>query len=735
MGTSIIDLQRGIIIDAIRHTSGDDWKVLVFDEHSRRLVNNVTKEDDILNCNIISIEQIEDRRTTQASTDAIYFLSPLPHIVQALKADLGRRRYRKGFLLWTSPLSRSLQDELFRSESRKQLVADSRSLDIEFFPRESHLVTFREPWSFYSLFHPACDSLVKAHLDTLTTKIVSVCVSLGEYPLVKYYRPRNPRHEASVLCSHLASFVQGSLDSYAASNSHSFPPPSSRPRAVLFITDRSMDLMSPIVHELTYQAMAMDVLPIRDDDEKVTYRNTSRRGEPDEEEKDIELNDVDKLWVVHRHMHMKDLLVQLSEAFKKFQAKNPQFADNEGRPVNVNTIKDMLAGLPEFQEGKEAFSLHIDMAEKCAKLFQDRKLLDLTSVEQSLATGFDEDNKKPKNLADQLVRLLDDDSVVHEDRLRLLIMYIVYRNGILGGDIEKLRNHGQLSPMDGEIIYNLDMLGGRVQRQLKDEAPPPQPLFPPKLVDTSGMEDISLSRFEPAVRYMLEEACAGTLDPTLFPPVKPHLDTASSQMSMSQTSLRNAGKPTWAQTRAQSKKPRQRIIVFMAGGATYAEARACYEVSYQMGKEVVLATSHMTTPKTYLRQVALLSSGRKQLDLPMDRAPPKLPAWMSDAPPQAQQAQQGLPSRPQPPANGRPPDNVRPPTDGMRNMNLGPRPPPQNGAPPKDQGAPSPQPGRAPARPAQHPVSSFKPPEDDDRSGKLRKEKKEKKTLGLFKKH
>lgn len=731
MGSSIIDIQRGIILDSIRAISGNDWKVLVFDERSRRLINNVTKEDDILNANIINIEQLEERRSTQAATDAIYLLSPLPHIVEALKADLNRRRYRRAFLVWTSHLPRPLRDELFRSESRQQLIADSRSLDIEFYPRESHLVTFREPWSFFALYHPACDSLVKNHLDAMTSKIVSLCVSLGEYPIVKYYRPKNPRHEASVLCSHLASFVQGALDAYASAHQNSFPPPSPRPRAVLFITDRSMDLMSPVVHELTYQAMAMDMLPIRDDDGKVTYRNIIRRGEPDEEEKDIELNDTDKLWVGHRHMHMKDLLLELSESFKKFQAKNPQFADNNGHPVSVNTIKDMLAGLPEFQEGKEAFSLHIDMAEKCAKMFQERKLLDLTSVEQSLATGMDEDNKKPKNLADQLVRLLDDDSIVHEDRLRLLIMYIVYRNGVLGGDIEKLRCHGQLSPMDGEIIYNLDILGARVQRQLKDETPPLQPLFPPRMSDTTGLQEVSLSRFEPSVRYMLEEACAGTLDPTIFPPVKPHLDTANSQMSMSQTSLRNTGKPTWAQTRAQSNKPRQRLIVFMAGGATYAESRACYEISHMMGKEVFLATSHMITPKTYLRQVGLLSSGRKQLELPMDRAAPKLPAWMSDAPPASQQQ-----SRPQQAANGRPPDSMRPPTDAMRNMNLGPSPRPQNGgSPARDPRAPSP--GRSPARPppSQHPVSTFRPPEEEDRSGKLRKDKKDKKHLGLFKKH
>jgi syntaxin-binding protein 1 len=473
--------------------------------------------------------------------------------------------------------------------------------------------------------------------------------------------------------------------------------------------------MSPFVHELTYQAMAMDLLPIRDDEDKVTYRNVIRRGQPDQEEKEVEINEVDNLWVGHRHMHMKDLLVQLSEEFKKFQARNPQFADNDGQPASINTIKDMLAGLPEFQEGKEAFSLHIDMAEKCAKIFQDHKLLDVVSVEQSLATGIDEDNKKPKNLADQIVRLLDDDSVVHEDRVRLLILYILYRNGILRGDVEKLRCHGQLSPVDGEIIYNLITLGARVEKPLKDAMPIQPPLFPPRINNNANLEELSLSRFEPALRYMLEEQCHGTLDPNVFPPLKPHLNDPNGT-GASHTSLRNAGKPTWAQARGQSNKPRQRLIVFVAGGATYTEARACYEVSRMAGKEVFLATTHMITPKTFLRQLSLLSSGRKQLDLPADRPPPKLPSWMSDPPPQAQQP------RPQAPPKGPPQDQFRPPTNAMANMNLGVS--PANGVRPSV-GSSSTSSKLPPPTPA--PYQS-----PDEGPVKL---KKEKKRHGLFKKH
>ena len=49
---------------------------------------------------------------------------------------------------------------------------------------------------------------------------------------------------------------------------------------------------------------------------------------------------------------------------------------------SINNIKDMLAGLPQFQEGKEAYSLHLGMAQDCMNVFQERRLADVASVEQ-----------------------------------------------------------------------------------------------------------------------------------------------------------------------------------------------------------------------------------------------------------------------------------------------------------------------------------------------------------------
>ncbi|OWP03145.1 Sec1 family superfamily protein [Marssonina coronariae] len=598
------------------------WKVLVIDELTKKIIDNVVKEDDILSENIANIERIEEKREMNPDMDAIYLLSPQPHIVDCLLADFERRRYRKSYLVWTALLDPQMRRRLDQSKQVQEQMAGFETLSIDYFPRESHLITFRDPWSFPILYHPACNNLVLGHMQTLSQKITGICVSLGEYPKVRYYRPRNPNHEASVLCTHLAKFVQEELDAYANFN-RNWPPPSTRPQGVLVITDRSMDIMAPLIHEFTYQAMAHDLLPIKEGD-KVLYKTVVNEGTAQEEEKDMEIGEKDKIWVNNRHSHMKDTIEKLMGDFQKFIDDNPNFTNSEDA-TSLNAIKDMLAGLPQFQEMKEAYSLHLSMAQECMNIFQHRKLPDVASVEQSLATGLDEDYRKPKNLADQVVRLLDDESIGPADRLRLIMLYIINRDGMIQDDIQRLLAHAALPPQNAEAITNLDLIGAHTTKAaLKDVKPQTQPLFPKKTAPTAQSEEYALSRFEPMVKLMLEDISKGALDQMTFPYTRAPVDSSEELAAQQQTSLRSA-KPTWARNRMSAAESRQRIIVFMAGGATYSESRACYEVSKATGKDIFLATSHMVTPALYVRQVGDLSDDRRRLDLPIDRPKPKAP--------------------------------------------------------------------------------------------------------------
>jgi syntaxin-binding protein 1 len=453
-------------------------------------------------------------------------------------------------------------------------------------------------------------------------------VTLGEYPTIRFYQPRNPlpTHEAHILSGIIARAVQDEIDTFAQWN-ESFPPPSNRPRGALYIVDRSLDLFAPFIHEFTYQAMAHDLLPIQEGD-KVTYKTKIHEGEPNEELKDMEINEKDKLWVENRHRHMKDTIEKLMGDFQQFLAANPHFANSNSDTTNLNVIKDMIAGLPQFQEMKEAYSLHLTMAQDSMNVFQEHKLPDLASLEQSLATGLDEDYRKPKNLGDQVVRMLDEESIIPSDRLRLIALYILHKEGLLPSDIHLLCQHARLPPQDQEVLRNLELLGARVFKGLKDVKPPAQPLFPQKPPPVANSEEYGLSRFDTNLKQMLDHHINGPLDPITVPFVKPELSApVDPSANVSSASLRSA-KPTWAKSKLTSIEPRQRVIVFMAGGATYSESRACYELSEKTSRDVILVTSHMLTPGLWMRQVGDLSEERRKLGIPADQPPKKAPAFL-----------------------------------------------------------------------------------------------------------
>ncbi len=53
----------------------------------------------------------------------------------------------------------------------REQIALFQVLNIDYYPRESHLITFRDPFSFPILFHPSCNNLVKRHLEDLAQKV------------------------------------------------------------------------------------------------------------------------------------------------------------------------------------------------------------------------------------------------------------------------------------------------------------------------------------------------------------------------------------------------------------------------------------------------------------------------------------------------------------------------------------------------------------------------------------
>jgi syntaxin-binding protein 1 len=111
--------------------------------------------------------------------DAIYILSPESFAVECLLADFEMRRYRSYYLVWTGLLDPSLRRKIDDFPGARQLRAGFQTMFVDFLPRESHLVTLRDPWSFPMLFHPACNAIVPTHMKSLAQKVRRQHASAG----------------------------------------------------------------------------------------------------------------------------------------------------------------------------------------------------------------------------------------------------------------------------------------------------------------------------------------------------------------------------------------------------------------------------------------------------------------------------------------------------------------------------------------------------------------------------
>ncbi|NP_001076884.1 syntaxin-binding protein 3 [Bos taurus] len=581
---------KSVVWQKIKATVFDDckkegeWKILLLDEFTTKLLASCCKMTDLLAEGITVVENIYKNREPVRQMKALYFISPTSKSVDCFLRDFGGKsenKYKAAYIYFTDFCPDSLFNKIKASCSKS--VRRCKEINISFIPLESQVYTLDVPDAFYYCYSPdpsngnGKDTIMEA----MAEQIVTVCATLDENPGVRY--KSKPLDNASKL----AQLVEKKLENYYKIDEKSLIK--GKTHSQLIIIDRGFDPVSTVVHELTFQAMAYDLLPIEND----TYKYKT-----DGKEKEAILEEDDDLWVKIRHRHIAVVLEEIPKLMKEISSTKKA---TEGK-TSLSALTQLMKKMPHFRKQITKQVVHLNLAEDCMNKFKPN-IEKLCKTEQDLALGTDAEGQKVKDARRVLLPVLLSKNHDNYDKIRAILLYIFSINGTTEENLDRLIQNVKIEN-ESDMIRNWSYLGVPIV--------PPSQQGKPSRKDRSAEETFQLSRWTPFIKDILEDAIDNRLDSKEWPYCSqcPAVWNGSGAVSARQKPRTNY---------LEDRKNGSKLIVFVIGGITYSEMRCAYEVSQaHKSCEVIIGSTHILTPRKLLDDIKMLNKPKDKVSFTKD---------------------------------------------------------------------------------------------------------------------
>ncbi|KAJ3314787.1 vacuolar sorting protein VPS33/slp1 [Blyttiomyces sp. JEL0837] len=628
--------------------------------------------DELSEFGVREIVGLLTKRMPRPDWNAIYFASPDKDSVKAIIADFKGKMYGAPHIFFTSALPDYLFDE-FKTSGMVPHIAQFIELEISFVPLESRVFHIDVPEAIQELYGATNLSEVDFHIEAMAKRFRAVLATLNEDPLIRYY---DPDGGLSTFSAKLAFALQHEMMELKKFDK-SFPvatPYDDQGPATLILVDRASDLISPLIHTLSYQALVMDLFEVVEDVDR-GYMKLQVEVDSGNGQVKATVDEGDKLFNSIRHKFFVDAFETVKKAVADFQA----YRDKAG---GLEVLKDKMMSIPEKQKEKAQLDAIVALnSELNEKVLVQRKLKDISLLEQALAVGEDEGRTATRKLLEEIV---ENELIQPDDKLRLIAIYILTMDGLTPADRDKLADlagmeHTELAALEGlkyfgvnlaspytrqsrrtkggggagstaSLLSNLGLsglLGGDAAATGAVASSSNTGVDPSASTYSTSADSTAFDMFEPAVSYIIRDALEGTLSQQIFPYVEE--PSKRNKQQGIKTAVREPGdisrgkgtivdfksgfRARWGRSRPRAvgdlgedfRSNGPRTIVFVVGGLSYLEMRVTYLLSMLFKREIFIGSTHIVTPTDFVEVLHFLG-GSEHGPLSIKSSNAELPA-------------------------------------------------------------------------------------------------------------
>mmetsp|Transcript_10077 Transcript_10077/g.27820 ORF Transcript_10077/g.27820 Transcript_10077/m.27820 type:complete len:645 (-) Transcript_10077:63-1997(-) len=404
-------------------SSHNQWKILIYDSACRSIISPIMSVQQLRRRGVTLHLLINSEREAIPDVPAIYFCFPTKENLARIAQDCASGLYQRAHLNFCTKLDRTLMEDFAK------LVVQTGSFDriasvhdqyLDFICLEQSLFSLHKSNSYQIInSSKTTEQMMEETMTDIAYGLFSVVATTGQIPIIRCPRGGAPE------------MIARKLNKMIAEHPTLLRKKASLSRPLLVVLDRNADLITPVQHCSTYQALIDDLLQHNANRVEFQVVQDPEAKRPKKVNKKYDLDpDKDPFYKAHKFQPFPEAIEsngsELQEVTAREQEIRSKTSNNPGASTamsgGANDLASAVDSLPALLDRKKQLEVHTSILQAVMNQVASRDVPQFFELESALATGqYKSDLSKAKS---EVLALLSQDSKGSiEDKLRLLVVF------------------------------------------------------------------------------------------------------------------------------------------------------------------------------------------------------------------------------------------------------------------------------------------------------------------------